>query len=95
MKPEGEMKQRNNYLPGLNANLATLFNRTDVSTFAGTSVSTPLRFYVHGWQWCNSIHLVAELGRRHPQLGAGAAVPGGRRRHGAHLQRQANRGARD
>jgi hypothetical protein len=51
VKPEVGMKQRNPFLPGLNDNLATLFSRTDVSTFAGTGVSTPLRFYVYGWRW--------------------------------------------
>ena len=54
VKPEVQMKQRNTFLPALNANLDTLFNRTDVSTFASTNVSTPMRFYVHGWQWWNS-----------------------------------------
>jgi hypothetical protein len=51
VKPEVQMKQRNTYLPGLNSGLPTLFARTDVSTFAGTNVSTPVRFYVLDWRW--------------------------------------------
>ncbi len=58
LKPEDKMFHRNTYLAGLNANanLATLFTRTDVSTFAGRDVETPVRFYVHDppwWEWPN------------------------------------------
>ncbi len=53
LKPEIGMIHRNTYLPGLNDGLNTLFARTDVSTFAGTNVPTPLRFYVHDRRWWN------------------------------------------
>jgi pimeloyl-ACP methyl ester carboxylesterase len=51
VKPEVQMKQRNTYLPALNADVSKLFARTDVSTFAGNNVATPLRYYTHGWVW--------------------------------------------
>lgn len=46
-KPVGSLQQQNNFLPGLDADLATLFARTDVSTFVGTGKSTTARFYVY------------------------------------------------
>ena len=53
---EAEMIHRNVNLAALNDDLPLLFARTDVSTFAGQSVSTSARFYVHPpgwWMWPN------------------------------------------
>lgn len=51
VKPESEMIHRNTYLAGLNTSVATLLARTDVSTFAGQDLDTPVRFYVHDRSW--------------------------------------------
>ncbi len=54
VKPEANMTHRNTYLPALNDGLPTLFARTDVSTFAGQNLATPVRYFVrdrHLWEW--------------------------------------------
>lgn len=51
VKAENGMIHRNTYLGGLNADLATLFARTEVSTFAGQDIETPVRFYVYDRPW--------------------------------------------
>jgi pimeloyl-ACP methyl ester carboxylesterase len=54
--PEADMIHRNENLAALFDNLDVLFERTDVSTFAGQSVITTERFFVHTpawWLWPN------------------------------------------
>lgn len=63
LKPESEMIHRNTYLAGLNADLDTLFSRTNISTFAGYGWPTPKGFYVYArpawypfpWDWDDGI----------------------------------------
>ena len=56
VKPEAGLVQRNTYLAGLNAGLATLFDRAAVTTLLGQGLETPARFYVSErawWEWPN------------------------------------------
>jgi Tol biopolymer transport system component len=46
-KPVASLRQRNEYLPLLEARLPDLFTRTDVSVFLGQGTATTARFYVH------------------------------------------------
>jgi hypothetical protein len=53
---ESSMIHRNYFLPGLNADISTLFSRTSVATFAGLGKSTTERFYAKNrnfWEWPN------------------------------------------
>lgn len=56
VKPEAGLVQRNTYLADLNANLASLFDRAEVTTLLGQGLETPARFYVQDrawWEWPN------------------------------------------
>lgn len=46
-KPIASLRQRNEYLPLLEAGLPDLFSRTNVSTYLGVGKDTTARFYVH------------------------------------------------